>query len=373
MLNLQRTCAFVAAALITFVSIAVGESLSVMNPGFEEPALSDGAFTHRLLPDHPVPGWSVIDADGLIDKPNYGTDFGVFNPPAGAFPDEASEGNNVAFIWMAGPFDTGELTLSQTLTDVLAANTTYTLQVDVGDQLEYANFQMEGFPGYRIELLAGDTVLATDLDSLSIEEGSFQTTTLTYTSPSDAPNLGSSLEIRLTNLLQGPGFEVDFDNVRLDASSAGMDTQGDLNGDGVLSVLDLAIVRTAAANQSEDPAIDLNQDGVIDQSDASYWVKNIAHTWIGDVDLDGEFNSADLVSVFRANEYEDGIPLNSTWPTGDWNGDQEFNSTDLVAAFEDGGYESGPRMIAAAVPEPSVIGLLFVAVAFLAGRFRYAK
>ncbi len=72
-----------------------------------------------------------------------------------------------------------------------------------------------------------------------------------------------------------------------------------------------------------------------------------------DTNLDGEFNSTDLVNVLSAGQYEDGIPLNSVWATGDWDGDGEFTRLDLVVALADGGYEQGLRLAPAAVPEPS--------------------
>ncbi|MCA9212206.1 MAG: hypothetical protein KDB27_04000 [Planctomycetales bacterium] len=84
------------------------------------------------------------------------------------------------------------------------------------------------------------------------------------------------------------------------------------------------------------------------------WVVQLDHpldAWIGDADLNGEFNSGDLVAVFQAKEYEDIFQGNSTWATGDWNGDGDFTTSDLVFAFQDGGYEKGLRP--AAVPEPS--------------------
>ncbi|MCA9211782.1 MAG: tandem-95 repeat protein, partial [Planctomycetales bacterium] len=40
----------------------------------------------------------------------------------------------------------------------------------------------------------------------------------------------------------------------------------------------------------------------------------------GDVNGDGVFNSSDLVAVFQAGKYEDGIPNNATFEEGDWNG-----------------------------------------------------
>ena len=76
----------------------------------------------------------------------------------------------------------------------------------------------------------------------------------------------------------------------------------------------------------------------------------------GDSNRDGEFNSSDLITVFAAGEFEDGIDDNSYWTTGDWNGDRDFDSADLILALAEGGYEAGPR--AAAVPEPSAFLVL---------------
>lgn len=108
---------------------------------------------------------------------------------------------------------------------------------------------------------------------------------------------------------------------------------------------------------------DLNNDGNITRLDSTVWVKDIKHTYLGDADLDGEFDSGDLVSVLAAGQYEDTIDDNSSWGTGDWNGDSEFNSSDLVVALANGGYESGPRAGVDAVPEPTGQSLVVVAVA----------
>ncbi len=58
----------------------------------------------------------------------------------------------------------------------------------------------------------------------------------------------------------------------------------------------------------------------------------------GDANLDGRFDSADLVRLFQIGEYEDAIAQNSTWADGDWNGDREFNSRDFVFAMTLGTY-----------------------------------
>lgn len=64
---------------------------------------------------------------------------------------------------------------------------------------------------------------------------------------------------------------------------------------------------------------------------------------VGDSNRDGQFDSSDLVAVFGAGEFEDGIDANSTFAEGDWNGDGDFDSSDIVAAFQAGTYETAAR------------------------------
>lgn len=67
----------------------------------------------------------------------------------------------------------------------------------------------------------------------------------------------------------------------------------------------------------------------------------------GDSNLDGVFDSKDLVMVFDAGEYENQLSADSSWYNGDWNHDGEFNSADLVVAFDANRYSASS--IAAAV------------------------
>ena len=128
-------------------------------------------------------------------------------------------------------------------------------------------------------------------------------------------------------------------------------------------------VRSAPANDPTD--FDVDGQGTVDDNDLRIWVHDIRGTWLGDANLDGEFNSGDLVVVLGSGEYEDAIQLNSTWSTGDWNADREFTSTDLVAALADGGYEQGPRPAVGVVPEPKSIVMLAIGLigAVVVGRF----
>ena len=108
-----------------------------------------------------------------------------------------------------------------------------------------------------------------------------------------------------------------------------------------------------SGQQTDDLAFDLNNDNVVDDSDRLVWVKDLMNTWVGDANLDLEFNSGDLIDVLAQGQYEDQVAGNSNWSSGDWDGDGDFTTSDLVAALADGGYELGPRAAVAAVPEPA--------------------
>jgi hypothetical protein len=118
---------------------------------------------------------------------------------------------------------------------VLEANTEYILQVEVGNIAVGNGFPLEGFPGYRVDLIAVDglgseTVLASDNDILDPGEGLFETSTVTFTAGVGHAQLGNVLKIHLVNLNNNVlsdgspapasnDVAVDFDNVRLDATA----------------------------------------------------------------------------------------------------------------------------------------------------------
>lgn len=131
---------------------------------------------------------------------------------------------------------------------------------------------------------------------------------------------------------------------------------GDFNRSGTLDSDDLDLLALALTDGSYDDSFDVNLDGTLNEADRVEWVEGLRGTWFGDSNMDGEFDSSDLVTVFERGEYEDGAARNSTWSSGDWNGDLEFDSADLVAAFQGGGYDAGPRT-AVAVPEPALVSL----------------
>ncbi|MCA9211951.1 MAG: CotH kinase family protein [Planctomycetales bacterium] len=127
----------------------------------------------------------------------------------------------------------------------------------------------------------------------------------------------------------------------------GMPVPGELDGDGTIGLGDVSLLCGAIRSNVNVDAFDLNRDGVVDLGDMSYMIVDVLNTSFGDSNIDGVFNSTDLVLVFRSGEYEDGIPSNSTWAEGDWNCDGEFSTADLVVAFQSGGYTAAasPRTV----------------------------
>ena len=79
---------------------------------------------------------------------------------------------------------------------------------------------------------------------------------------------------------------------------------------------------------------------LVSEPDYDHMVKQIAKAEYGDANLDGVFDSTDLVQVFKIGKYEDDAEDNAGWADGDWNGDGDFDSTDLVHVFQHGNYEA---------------------------------
>lgn len=140
--------------------------------------------------------------------------------------------------------------------------------------------------------------------------------------------------------------------------------KGDFDGDLRLTTNDIDLLSRAILDEEPAEAWDLDGNGELNQDDRVEWITNVMDTVIGDSNLDRRFSSEDLIIIFQNNEYEDGIPQNSTWESGDWNGDLEFDTNDLILAFSSSVYEQ-PVDAARAVPEPDglfVFGVLLICI-----------
>ncbi len=203
-------CAVALALPSSLVSEATADLISVANAGFEAVMLPDGGFTRPDVSEDPIPGWLVLPmvTDTLADG-------GTFNPTTAQYPNEAPEGQNVAFSSWNGSDTRSPAVIVQLLEATLQANTTYTLQIKVGRRLDNV------FPGYLVLLSAGQSALAFDLNSLEPAAGTFLTSTVTFTTGADHPELGQPLAIWMTRYPTEFGVgQVNFDDVRLDASPA---------------------------------------------------------------------------------------------------------------------------------------------------------
>ncbi|MCA9199953.1 MAG: lamin tail domain-containing protein, partial [Planctomycetales bacterium] len=149
------------------------------------------------------------------------------------------------------------------------------------------------------------------------------------------PSLTNGSSLQRTNAT-GNGNDAAHWQASLATPGQHVTTSADFNQDGRIDVADIDLL--CAAIQAGDHSLDLNGDSDVSQADMDVLIKGVLRTSYGDVNLDGVFNSNDLVMIFQQGEFEDGIAGNSTWADGDWNCDGEFSTADLVNAFQDGGY-----------------------------------
>jgi|GEM_PF-2109831 len=225
------------------VSSLPAATLSVVNHSFEDIIEEDitNEFTFG-----PLLGWDLYEVTVNLTSGGDGPSFfvGTLTPQLDTatsdpddfinFPAGASDGIRVGIAFnFDNTRDTGAYGLQQATSHTFAANTSYTLQVDVGNiasgqSLASGFFNLDGFPGYRIALMADGIEIETDSSAGTIAEGAFATASLTYVTGSTGGVIGQTIGIRLVNLNDSNSgtdvpamndLEVDFDNVRLDATA----------------------------------------------------------------------------------------------------------------------------------------------------------
>lgn len=185
--------------------------IAVANASFEEPVLVDQDLA-------PGPG----NLGGWSFAASANTFLGIFNPPAGSYPTaggsgtpSGADGINAAYLFNnGGPAEFVEA--SQVLAETLAAGSLYELRVAIGRFLPGQPYDTSSYGGYRIELLAGTTVIASDSDTVDPAEGEFLDAVARVASDSlDPALLGQPLAIRLTISSSDAPRSTHFDDVRL--------------------------------------------------------------------------------------------------------------------------------------------------------------
>lgn len=119
----------------------------------------------------------------------------------------------------------------------------------------------------------------------------------------------------------------------------------DFTNDGSLNIDDVDFL-CSQLSSSDDSRFDLNGDGSVDESDVTAVITKTFGTSLGDVNLDGRFDSADLIRVFQSEKYEDHQANDTRWSEGDWNCDGVFTTRDFVAVFQTGTFVRPENMAA---------------------------
>jgi hypothetical protein len=279
-------------AIGALYSGAVGQpvAIEIVNAGFEDDLVAEGCF-EVFQPS----GWDIYDPNGIF--PSGGNVVGGLNLPVGSvyFPAGAPEGQHAGIVFLQDSIGSGPAGLTQVLDAVLEGNTRYTLSVEVGDIASgvgpppcdvFGFFDLDGFPGYQVQLLAGGEVVTEDDNTLAelLTDGVFLTSTRVVDVGADDPRIGQPLEVRLINLNmedspEHPGIEVDFDDVRLTAEAIGA-VGGDMDGDGDVDLVDFAAFQLCFTGTCEaapcEPALfgdpdceisDFDTDGDVDLTD----------------------------------------------------------------------------------------------------------
>lgn len=195
----------VLVPLACAAAAAPAATITVTNPGFESynlTPLADGAF-YKGSAGLSVTAWTADSGSG--------DDEGVLNPGATQTPGGAAPEGSIA-LWLRSGFG-----VKQTLATGAAAGLLYTLTVAVESRLDLPS------SGYKIQLLAGATVLKTIEDDTAWAVGRSQDVTLTFNSTGlSAGLIGAPLAIRVASspLLSGRDKQTLFDNVRISSVSA---------------------------------------------------------------------------------------------------------------------------------------------------------
>ena len=176
---------------IVAVAILMGSTLAtnvraqavVANSSFESPGQGPDGFSLSV-----PPGWTQVNGGS--------SGLGVFHPTIAAWGYAAPDGNQVLYLNSA--------TVEQQLATTVAAGQSYLLAVQVVRRPGFWN------PNYRIDFLAGDFLLGTDLGTLVPPNGGSLVSLISYTAGSADPAVGQALKIRLS----GP-TQTNYDNVRV--------------------------------------------------------------------------------------------------------------------------------------------------------------
>jgi len=220
---MKQLFVFLCAILLIFsVKSASATSVSILNPSFEYPTLTDG------------------NTDGDIDNWDESNDIeditwtSTWNPTGSNFDESVPDGNNVGNIYKVG-------WIAQRLSEHLSPNILYTLQVSVGKvngSLNPVGFVGLGIidPPFGNYPWTGSVLASKSLSELSwsYNGGEFNVATVTYETPAGSSDIGEDLWIYFVSTSNDS--RVVFDNVTLDATLVPIPGAVWLFGSGIIGI-----------------------------------------------------------------------------------------------------------------------------------------
>ena len=135
-----------------------------------------------------------------------------------------------------------------------------------------------------------------------------------------------SFDFELTAAKDSTGFQVA--TVTIDI---GHTLLGDVNLDGNVDVADIDDLFAAIGAGSNDSQYDLDQNGSVESADVDYLITTIFQTTLGDTDLDGDVDTGDLTRAIIGFTGAGG--LGRGWASGDTDGDGDVDTGDLTSAI----------------------------------------
>eukprot|EP01083_Nonionella_stella_P005461 15798_1 len=224
-----------------------GAIIPITNPGFEDDKPNCPNNTFWYFNGSAVHGWDAYDphSDIFVGIECPSQDFnhqpvGTIRKFGTTFNDSkyghtAPEGHKCVYIAIDGgnPMGAGPCGIEQILSgNVLTANTRYTLTAQIANPRSncYTNStdgpnkctlkswaNSSPGPGYQLQLIAGNTVIAEDDNSISIPKGQWRLSSVTFVASNSNMQLGRTLAVRilLRNKVNDTGF-IEVDDVRLE-------------------------------------------------------------------------------------------------------------------------------------------------------------
>lgn len=202
--------AALACAFITAGTAAGAAELAIINAGFDSSiTLAPGQWTAvgtGIRQAAPVPGWVVTGWDAGLTRPGNGW----FNAPY-------AHGIYAYFGGTGG----GAQSMQQQVGVV--AEGAYSFAIDVGWRSGLS------FGGYQIDLLAGDVVVASNLNGTpftAADRGSFKRLSVDWTATAASGLVGQPLSLRLSAPSDASGWQTAFDNASLSFTAAAVPEPG---------------------------------------------------------------------------------------------------------------------------------------------------